>query len=816
VADVPGPLASALQDRYDIERELGAGGMAVVYLARDLRHGRLVALKVLRAQLGALMGAERFHREIRLAAQLVHPHILPLLDSGEAAGRLWYAMPFIEGESLRARLDRETQLPVEETVRLAREIADALAYAHARGILHRDIKPENILLSGGHALVADFGIARALDESEGDRITSSGMAVGTAAYMSPEQAAAERRLDARSDLYALGCVTYEMLAGEPPFTGPTAQSVMARRLSQPVPPLRIVRPQVPEAVEAALRKALAPVPADRFSSTTEFAVALTASPTGSTPAVPAIAPIPAPTPRRRLGLIALAAALVLVAIGAVWLARNRPAAPATAPVPPGADSGLRLAVLPFRSLSRDSADAYFADGLTEEVNATLSNLGGLRVIAPSSVLPYRGSSKPPGQIAAELRADALLDATVYKAGDSVRINVRLIDPRTQVASWNQQYNRTLRNVLAVQSDVATQVARVLRVQLATTEARSLARPPTTNPDAYDHYLRGLSREEGRAEIDSAIAEYEQAVALDSNFAAAWGVMARDYVARVFNFEEDRRWLDRAEAAIDRALAVDSANAEAWLARGDLQWNALGGWHFEESLAAIRRALRARPSYAKAHASLGSLLFHYGFHDAARAELRRSISLDPSDGCRSACPGFSRPRLVRVLWYEQKFDSALAGFRALPVLGGWAREEAIVLGVLGRPGEGLAVLDSARPRETGISPESNADFGSARALLLAMQGKSLDALRQIGLAIARRNTRSHFHHAQFTIACTYARLGRKADAVEWLRKTAENGMPNLPLFRNDPNLSSLQGDVEYERLMASLGTEWERRRKLVEQ
>ncbi len=814
MADVPAQLASALRDRYDLERELGAGGMAVVYLARDLRHGRLVALKVLRDELGAQMGAERFDREIRLAAQLVHPHILPLLDSGESAGQLWYAMPFIEGESLRARLDREKQLPIEETVRLVREVADALAYAHARGILHRDIKPENILLSGGHALVADFGIARALHAGAGERITGTGIVVGTPAYMSPEQATGEPVLDARSDLYALGCVAYEMLAGDPPFTGRTPQIVMARRLSQPVPSLRLARPQVPEAVEAVLRKALSPVPADRFGATTEFAAALTAAATGSVAAAPEIAAVPAPGPRR--GVLAVAAtALLFVAFAGVWLARHRTGTPVAAPAPPGADTGLRLAVLPFRSLSRDSADAYFADGLTEEVNATLSNLGGLRVIAPTSVLPYRGSTKSPAEIAAELRVDALLDATVFKAGDSVRINVRLIDPRSQVASWNQQYNRTMRNVLAVQSDVATQVARVLRVQLATTESRSLARPPTTNPDAYDHYLRGLSRGEGRAATDAAIVEYEQAVALDSNFAAAWGLMARAYIALVFNFEEDRRWLNKAESAINRALAVDSATAEAWLARGEFVGNALGGWHFEEGLAAVQRSLRIRPSYADAHASLGSLLFHYGFHEASRTELLKSLSLDPRDRCLPACPGFSTARIARVLWYEQKFDSALAAFRALPMLAGWANEEAVVLGALGRPSEGLAVLDSARSGESGVSPAATADFAAARALLLAIQGKEAPALEQIRLAISRANTRSHFHHAQFSIACAYARMGRKADAVQWLRKTAENGMPNYPLFRNDPNLKILQGDAEYERLMGSLRADWERRRKLVE-
>ncbi|HEV8612203.1 MAG TPA: serine/threonine-protein kinase [Gemmatimonadales bacterium] len=298
-------LSSGLAGRYEIERELGTGGMAVVYLARDLEHDRRIALKVLRSELGITMGAERFQREIRLAAALVHPHILPLLESGETAGLLWYSMPYIEGESLRARLDREKLLPVDEAVRLTSEVADALACAHAQGILHRDIKPENILLAGDHALVADFGVARAIRVGARDRITGTGFAVGTPAYMSPEQASGEADLDARSDLYSLACVTYEMLAGHPPFTGRTPQIVMARRLSQAVPPITSTRPQVPETIDAALRKALAAEPADRFRTTAEFARALSGE------------PLRVARPAWRGLLVALGIGLLVA--GALWL-----------------------------------------------------------------------------------------------------------------------------------------------------------------------------------------------------------------------------------------------------------------------------------------------------------------------------------------------------------------------------------------------------------------------------------------------------------------------------------------------------------------
>jgi serine/threonine protein kinase len=280
-----------LSERYVLGRELGRGGMATVYLAQDVRHRRPVALKVLHPELAYALGADRFLREIEVAANLTHPHILPLHDSGEAAGLLYYVMPYVEGESLRDRVNRETQLPVDEALQIAREVADALAYAHGQGVIHRDIKPENILLSGGHALVADFGIARALGQADAERLTETGIAVGTAAYMSPEQASGERNVDGRSDVYSLGCVLYEMLAGEPPYTGPTAQAIIVKRFSDPVPSVQQLRPLVPEGLAHAVTKALAPVAADRFASAAEFVRALAApaaSAASTTAAEPAV------------------------------------------------------------------------------------------------------------------------------------------------------------------------------------------------------------------------------------------------------------------------------------------------------------------------------------------------------------------------------------------------------------------------------------------------------------------------------------------------------------------------------------------------
>ena len=364
-------ITTALADRYQIERELGRGGMATVYLARDLKHGRMVAIKVLRPELAHLLGPERFLREIEIAARLQHPMILPVFDSGAVASQdgreaqfLWYAMPFIAGESLRDRLNREKQLTVEEAVRIGCEVAQALGCAHALGVVHRDIKPENILLSDGHAVVADFGIARAISAAGDQRLTETGLSLGTPAYMSPEQAAAEPSLDGRSDLYALACVLYEMLAGQPPFTGSTAQAILARHAIDPVPSLRTVRATVPVGVEEAIAQVLNKVPAERFASAAEFGAAL-------------VQGLGSGTTRRRpmltvLGAAAAVATLLALLVGVrSWLSGK---AGTTEP------AITSLAVLPFNNLTGDTAQVYLAQGLTDQLVTSLAQLSGLRVI----------------------------------------------------------------------------------------------------------------------------------------------------------------------------------------------------------------------------------------------------------------------------------------------------------------------------------------------------------------------------------------------------------------------------------------------------
>jgi Protein kinase domain/WD40-like Beta Propeller Repeat len=378
----PPHLAEALRDRYLIERELGRGGMATLYLARDLRHKRPVALKVLHAELPDALGTARFQREIELAARLQHPHILTVLDSGETAGELWFTMPFVEGETLRARLMRERRLPLEDALRITGDAARALDYAHRHGVIHRDVKPENLLLAeDGTTLVSDFGIARALETEGGQKLTATGQAVGTPAYMSPEQTSGDRTLDARTDIYSLACVLYEMLVGEPPLAGPTVKGILARRFSEPPPSVRRSRASVPAVVDAAIQRALAPAPPHRFASAAEFAHALALS--GLSP----VAGPPGAAARRRvLRIVALSLGVgVLVGLGVLFAWRRgadgrvegAPAASTPARGP------LRVAVLPFANLG-DSADAYFADGITAEIRGKLAALPALRVIASTS------------------------------------------------------------------------------------------------------------------------------------------------------------------------------------------------------------------------------------------------------------------------------------------------------------------------------------------------------------------------------------------------------------------------------------------------
>jgi serine/threonine-protein kinase len=655
--DLPERLRASLTGRYVVERELGRGGMGIVYLARDLRHDRPVALKILLPGLASRSGPERFQREILLAARLQHPHILTVLDSGMAgdagAEQLWYAMPFVDGESLYDRLNRERRLPLEDALRIATEAARALAYAHQQGVVHRDVKPENILLTrDGTTLVADFGIARALGADDERRLTRTGTQVGSPFYMSPEQTN-DAELDGRTDQYALAAVLFEMLTGEPPFAGRTLEAVVAKRLANPTPSARVLRDTVPPHVDAAIRKAMARVPDERFATVTEFAQALGAPGSGSTsvpaePAAPwqsASSAVPAassgspplevapPTGRPGGFRIPLTLLAVMTVVTVAFLAWRR-----SQPSQARPDTGVRVvAVLPFDNLG-DSADAYFADGVADEIRTKLAQLAGLEVIARASSLEYRHSGRRPSAVARELGADYLLTGTVRwekAAGASrVRVTPELVDARggdVARTRWAQQFDASLTDVFQVQADIATKVADALGVALADSARRALAARPTASLAAWEAFLQGEAASEymkaDQVSLRRAIGFYQQAVALDSGFVQAWSQLSRARTSYYSNGVPDPALGAQALEAAERARRLGPGDPTVYLALGDY-YGAVNPVDNARAVAEYERGLRLAPDNVDLLGSVVSAKTSLGQWEGVAAPLARAAQLDP--------------------------------------------------------------------------------------------------------------------------------------------------------------------------------------------
>jgi eukaryotic-like serine/threonine-protein kinase len=628
VADQLARLQVALADRYSIERELGHGGMATVYLAQDLKHHRPVAIKVLKPELAGALGPDRFLREIDTAARLNHPHILPLHDSGEAEGFLYYVMPYVEGESLRERLQREGQLPLEEALRIAREVASALSHAHSHDVVHRDIKPENILVSGGEAVVADFGIARAITAAARDNLTGTGMAVGTPGYMSPEQAAGNERLDGRSDIYSLGCVLYEMLVGEPPYTGPSAQAVIAKRFSEPIPHIRSVRENVPDAIDQAVTKALAKTPADRYASAAEFAEELRLLSEVRTGAS-STAQLAIPRFLRQQPLFAVLVVGFLLGVGVLFAwRRTRSSGDGAAPT--------RLAVLPFENLGAP-ADEYFADGITDEVRGKLAMLPGLAVIARTSSAQYKKSPKSAAQIAQELGVGYLLTGTVrWETGSGTTRRVRVspelvkINGRAPTTKWVQSFDASLSDVFQVQTDVAARVAQALDVALSVGLEQRLAERPTQSLAAYDAFLRGeaASAPSDPISLRHALTYYEQAVALDSTFLQAWAQLAWAQALLYFLGTPTPAGAEAARRAAQRTFAIAPNRPEGRIALGRYYAAVIGD--MPRALAEASTALELAPTSVRALALVASVETSLARWEAARAHLEQAVRLDPRD------------------------------------------------------------------------------------------------------------------------------------------------------------------------------------------
>jgi serine/threonine-protein kinase len=810
VVVAPLALAEALRDRYTIEREVGRGGMATVYLAHDLRHDRPVALKVLHPDLAATLGPERFQREIRTTARLQHPHILPVLDSGEAAAQLWYTMPYVEGESLRDRLRRESQLPLDDALQITREVADALSYAHSQGIVHRDIKPGNILLSRGHALVADFGIARALQVADTEQLTATGMAVGTPAYMSPEQAGGTSSVDGRSDLYSLGCVLYEMLTGEVPYTARTPQAVIAKRVIEPLPRVRTLRQSVPESVEQAINRALAVAPADRFPTAAEFARAITQPLLTRDTTTASAWQRMAVRGWRLRGLATLALGIVLV--GGVLLAwlRARPE--------PGAAGPKRLAVLPFENLGQRDDD-YFADGVTNEVRGKLAALPGLEVIARTSSVQYKQTTKSPQQIGRELGVQYLLTGTVRweKAKPSggtsrVRVSPELIQVTTASTKWQAPFEAPLTDVFQVQGQIAGRVAEALGVALGAGEQERIRERPTQNLAAYDAFLRGEQAADGLASLDQAALRrardyYQRAVTLDSSFALAWAQLSRAYSLLYWNAPDSAAAM-AAQRAAERSLTLAPKGADGYLALGN--YYEMVRYDAPRALEQYTKGRQLAPKDARLLAWAGWGEFLLRRVDEGIAHMREAEVLDPRRveiAHSLTWPLLTRRRYAEALstaeraralapsnlWVIVTLISAhlaqgdLAGarsvLRAVPV----DVDTAALVAQVAMADLYWVLDDEQQQQLLRLSPEpfggNRAAWGLALAQTNALRGAQAlarayaDSARVAFEARLRDVPEDAPTHAYLGLALAY--LGRRAEAVH----EGERGVELLPISRN---------------------------------
>jgi eukaryotic-like serine/threonine-protein kinase len=744
-------FATSLADRYVVERELGAGAMATVYLARDVRHDRPVAIKVLGG--AVLPDVQRFHREIRVLANLRHPFILPLHDSGEAAGALYFVMPYIDGESLRARLMRERRLTVEQALEIARQIADALQTAHEQGVIHRDVKPENILIArSGHALLADFGIARAsAGTGPADTMTQAGMAIGTVAYMSPEQALGERDIDARSDVYALGCVLYEMLTGTPPFTGPTAMSVLSKHLTAAPPDARVARPEIPDAVVTLLSRALAKDPANRPSSASEFALGMSTS--------------------------------------AERQAASRSPSPFTGTV--AAASRLSVAVLPIATIGGTPDDAYFGEGLTEELTLALSRLEGLRVVSRTSAAAFRGQSLPLSAIAAQLGVEFIVEASVRRAGERLRFSAKLIRASEDSPLWSDTFDRTVSDVFALQDEITSRVVDTIAGALQLGKLRGqVPVAATRNLQAYDLYLLGRHHWSERSDVSMRRARelFQQALALDPSYAPAWsGLADTSAVLASWQFAEPAEMYPIAVDAARRALELDESLAEAHASLGFVKMN--WEWDWDGVLHELRRAIELNPNNETAHRWLSAFLAGIGRIDEAMPIAERALLLDPISVLPLMNLGIIHMLADDLPAAETQFRRVLA---MNPTFTRGHLFLGAILGLRGKYDEGIRVLNEI-VQMAGTAPVYTWGLG----MVYAMAGRIPEARALLDPII-----RSSFP-AIYKAECLLY-LGERDAALTALEQAIVDRSDWMYSIGTQPFFKELRGEPRFQAVLTGLG------------
>ena len=760
--------------------------MATVYLGRDLKHDRHVAVKVLRPELGAALGADRFLREIKIAAQLSHPHILALHDSGEAAGFLYYVMPLVEGESLRQRLDREGQLPCEEALRISGEVASALGYAHMHDVVHRDIKPENILLSGGYALVADFGIARAITSAGGDQLTTTGITIGTPAYMSPEQAMATPQIDGRSDQYSLACVLYEMLTGAPPFSGPNAQALLARHTLDPVPPLRTLRATVPRGLENAVLRALAKLPADRYPTMAAFQEALTAGAASDAPTATGLPPRARAEWRvGRRSVIGLALSAVAVAA----LIVGYPLVVGTAHP--------SIAVLAFTN-GGDSTNEPFTEGISDEITTALGKVEGLRVQARSLAFGFKGKNIAIPEVGKQLHVRYILAGEVRVVGNVRRVAVQLIKLPEGNEVWSGKYDDDARNpdVFAVQDTVAQGIVASLRVPLSAPARAALVRHPTENREAHDADLQGRffwnqRGSGGPVALQRAIAFFEQAIALDSGFARAWADLADAYsLLPAFGSVDPRDVFPRARVAAERAIVLDSTlpSAHTSLAIIAISYD----WDWETAKREFDRALALDPTDPRAHQFYALYYKAQGRLDDALAEMRTAQRLDPTSPLINA-------RIGTLLRDQGRFGDAEAAYRHALDIDPSNLNARAELGTL------LALLHRY-PQAIAEYPTASLEFQNEYVLagplgwaygLAGQRAKAVEIQRYL-----EQRARTHYV-TPLAFAQVALGLGDTTQALDWL----ERGYREKAYFEFclvDPLWYPLRGQPRFQRIGRDMG------------